>query len=251
MVFFVFLYELSGGIFLIFINILTFRRYLERKRTATLYLSLAIFSMMIAVLISSIGRLVAFLGNPFLQHYYGIQYVPFVWIPLALAVNIVGDMLFLLFSSAVFYNNNEKFNLISIISGAAILVLAIFLVPSPALNPVDHQPGVLYTILFYIFWSLCGVYSMGTGLLITYSALKMSRKDRPLLEKRGLQIISLFGIFLSLFNIMWVIEAFGRYPLIGGNFSPFFFIGWIFAHTGVFFIYLGFVLPNWLRKRWE
>jgi hypothetical protein len=65
-----------------------------------------------------------------------------------------------------------------------------------------------------------------------------------------MQILALLGIGLAMANIMFIIEELLT-PYFGGNFSAFYYLGWIFAHLGIGCASLGFILADWLRKRWE
>ncbi|MHA1378906.1 MAG: hypothetical protein ACTSRG_11040 [Candidatus Helarchaeota archaeon] len=182
--------------------------------------------------------------------YAGYQYTPFVWIPLALTGNIIGDILFLLFVNGVFYEYNKKLTVFSVVVGIVLAGLMSTLVPTPSLNPLTHEPSLSYMNNFQIIWLLQALFTFFTGGLITVSAIQHSRRDRPLTEKRGLQLIAILGICLAITNIMFIIDE-SLTPYFGGNFSVFYYLGWIFAHTGVIMAYLGVVLPDWLRKHWE
>ncbi len=83
-----------------------------------------------------------------------------------------------------------------------------------------------------------------------YGALRDAKKSGTPIEKRRLQILSPIGLSLAITNIMFTINELLT-PYFGGNFSVFYYIGWIIAHMGVFCAYLGFILPDWLRRRWE
>ncbi|MHA1301246.1 MAG: hypothetical protein ACTSO9_17630 [Candidatus Helarchaeota archaeon] len=249
-VMFAFFYELFGGAFLIIISLFALKRYLERRRNATLFLSCAILSLGAAILISSFGRLAALMTgvNPLIYH--GYQYIPFVWIALALVCNIIGDIFFLLFTNDVFYNSNKKFTVFILLTGSILAFLLLLLVPTPPLDPINSEPNINYINLFQMIWLLHAIYTFFTGGLVTVSAFRMAQKDRPLVEKRGLQLIGITGICLAITNIMFVIDE-NITVYFGGDFSIFYYLAWIFAHVGVVFSYLGFILPNWLRKRWE
>lgn len=246
---FAFIFELVGALFLLcFIFVMMFRRYLERRRNATLFLSLAIFVIGISILISSIGRLVALLEGIDPLVYHGFQYTPFVWIALALALNVVGDIFFLLFANQLFYNGSKKITIFVVIMGAIVTGVVLILVPTPSM--VGDEPTVAYQELFQLIWLIQALFTFATGGLITYRTFKDARTDRPLVEKRGLLLIGALGISLALTNIMFIIDE-QLTPYFGGDFSAFYYIGWIIAHIGIVLAYLGFILPNWLRKRWE
>ena len=246
---FAFYYELIGGIFLVIISILLFGRYFDRKRNATLYLSLAVLSLGIGVIVTGLGRLFA-LFEGITAAYHGYQYTPFVWIALALTLNVVGDIFFLLFINDVFYESNKKFAVFVIILGGILALLQGILIPTPVIVPATSEPVQLYIDMFQVIWLGHALFTFATGGIVIYSTLKFSRKDRPLVEKRGLQLISVLGFGLALTNIMFIIDEFMT-PYFGGNFSIFYYLAWVCAYVGIIFAYLGFVLPNWLRKRWE
>ncbi|MHA1784534.1 MAG: hypothetical protein ACTSVY_03945 [Candidatus Helarchaeota archaeon] len=251
-VWFAFIFELIGGIFLTFISGSLFKRYLDRKNLPPLLLSLAVLSIAFGVMVSGIGRLFAILYFPNLEiFYHGFMYWPITWIALALTLNIIGDIFFLLFVSYVFYSASKKVSILILIIGMILVILQGLLIPMPNLNPITLEPEIFYINLFQIIWMAHALFTFLTGGIIIYSALKFAGKEeRPLVEKKGLQMISLLGVGLALTNIMFVIDEFIT-PYFGGNFSLFYYLGWSFAYFGVIFAYLGFILPNWLRKRWE
>ncbi len=248
-VMFAFFYELFGGVFLAIISYFLVKRYLEWRTNASLYLALAIISVGAGILISSFGRLAALLEG-ITPYYHGYQYTPFVWIALGLVLNVIGDIFILLFANHVFYEGNKRFSIIFIVIGVIIAGALLFFVPTPEINAITHEPSAFYISSFQLVWLCNALFTFFTGGLVTYSAIKSSRKDRSKVEKRGLQLIALLGIGLALTNIMFIIDE-QLTPYFGGDFSIFYYLAWIFAHLGVLCAYLGFILPNWLRKRWD
>ncbi|MHA1359920.1 MAG: hypothetical protein ACTSQI_17355 [Candidatus Helarchaeota archaeon] len=244
---FAFIFELIGAIFLSIIGSIVFKRYLEYKRVATLSLALGIFLAGISILISSIGRLVA-LMNGITPLYHGYQYTPFVWIPLALTFNVIADIFFLIFTNHVFFAGTRKFSIIAAILGVTVAILFIPLVPTP--NLVASEPPTSYTDLFQLVWLVQALLTFITGGLIMWKALTTAKKADTLVQKRGMQILGILGLGLGMANIMFIIDELLT-PYFGGNFSAFYYLGWIFVHLGIVCAYLGFILPDWLRKRWE
>ena len=173
-VFFAFIYELIGGAFLLFIFALLFRRYLEKRTKPPLFLALAVLSMGVGVLTSSLGRLTAIFFFPDLNLYFGFQYPPFMWIALALTGNIIGDVFFLLFINYVFYDGNKKFTLVAIIFGMALGIFQGMMIPTPQINPMTYAPVQVYINLFQIVWMTHALFTFFTGGIIIYSTLKAS-----------------------------------------------------------------------------
>ena len=73
---FAFFFELVGAIFLILIGVVIYRRYLEFRQKATLFLTNAVVLAGAGILISSIGRAVA-LSEGIVPAYHGFQYTPY------------------------------------------------------------------------------------------------------------------------------------------------------------------------------
>ncbi len=246
-VIFAFIFELVGALILMIISYFVLKRYLEFRSSSTLYLLLGILMLGISVFISSMGRLVALMEGITIA-YHGFQYTPFVWIALALSLNVIADIFLVQFANHVFYDGGRKLTLIALVLGAVIFALVMMLIPTPELT--GGIPSQSYVDLFTMIWMAQALFTFLTGALITYAAFKSAKKGETLVEKRGMQLLGLLGISLALTNIMFIIDELSTIEF-GGNFSIFYYLGWIIAHTGIICAYLGFILPEWLKKRWE
>jgi len=85
---------------------------------------------------------------------------------------------------------------------------------------------------------------------MTIIAFNESKKATKNLIKKGSQYIGFSGISMSLINIFFVIDEL-IVPGFGGAFSIFYYLAWICAILSEIFVYIGFILPDWIRKRWE
>ncbi|MBD3230915.1 MAG: hypothetical protein GF329_22240 [Candidatus Lokiarchaeota archaeon] len=81
-------------------------------------------------------------------------------------------------------------------------------------------------------------------------AFRSALKTKNKLIKHGSQFIGLSGIVMLFINIMFVIDELIT-PGIGGSFSIFYYLAWIFVILSELFVYLDFILPKWLRKHWK
>lgn len=180
--------------------------------------------------------------------YHGFQFTPFVWIALALCINVIADIFLLQFANHVFYDGGKKLAILTVVLGAIVLGLVVMLIPTPVL--IGGEPLQAYVDMFQMIWFAQALFTFFTGALITFAAFKSAKKGETLVEKRGIQLLGMLGISLAMTNIMFIIDELIT-PYFGGNFSVFYYLGWIIAHIGIICAYLGFILPEWLKKRWE
>lgn len=167
---------------------------------------------------------------------------------MALSLNVIADIFLLQFANHVFYDGGKKLAVIAFVLGAVVLGLVVILIPTPVL--IGGIPLQGYIDMFQMIWFAQALFTFLTGIIITLAAFKSATKGETLVEKRGMQLLGMLGISLALTNIMFILDEFSTVEF-GGNFSLFYYLGWIIAHIGIICAYLGFILPGWLKKRWE
>lgn len=96
-----------------------------------------------------------------------------------------------------------------------------------------------------INWFLAfGVGLVTQGLLIYYSIKAMRLTDSKL-YKRGFLLVSLTAVLFILFFGCYLIDS------ILGGWTIFLFIGWTLVLISAIPTYVGYVLPDWFRRRYE
>jgi predicted MFS family arabinose efflux permease len=97
-------------------------------------------------------------------------------------------------------------------------------------------------------------------ILQIFAAIKLRRrlkeKNDPV-AYQGILYIGLSGVFLVatfvsfvLQNVAQVDPDFYSMVLIIGESSIFITLGWIFAGLTTYCLYIGYIIPEWIRKRW-
>ena len=96
-----------------------------------------------------------------------------------------------------------------------------------------------------INWFLAFTVGLVTQSLLIYYSIKAMRLTDSKLYKRGFQLMSLTAVIFILFFASYLIDN-----LLGG-WTIFLFVGWTLALTSAVPTYIGYVLPDWFRKRYE
>jgi len=104
--------------------------------------------------------------------------------------------------------------------------------------------GIIIDQLIYLIFHL--LLAMTLYIYMIRAAILSSKKEVTLKVRRGFQLIALFGLCLLLAFIFFVIDF-----VLGSSYSPFVYVGWTSAAVGAILAYLGYIMPDWLKKRWE
>lgn len=166
------------------------------------------------------------------------------WLDAALGYNLAytmsayGNILLALFFLRIY----QKEHVIPIV-----IIYAILNIVNTSLliySSVQISIGIATDQLIYLIFHL--ILALTLYIYMIRAAILSSNKEVTLKVRRGFQLIALFGLCLLLTFVFFVIDF-----ILGAQYSPFVYVGWTSAAVGAILAYLGYIMPDWLKKRWE
>jgi hypothetical protein len=160
---------------------------------------------------------------------------------LQFGADAIGNIFFIAFITNVFYTKKYKWEMIVlIVLQAGVLPVGFYL----TIIGID-------AILIYVLHLVCSIIIYIT---LAHAALKVRRKlvrdgGEDKVSINGMACIALSGILLLAVLISFIIQEVATAVAIYN--TPFISLGWILAGMASIFIYFGYVMPSWVRKRWE
>ena len=260
------LYELVVYEIFIAVLLLTFAgifamRYWAKQRTAVKYLSLTYLMFTFGALFAAYGHLIYtkywslllmdyllpfLLTGYFVPFEVGRIFLVFDQLTTSLVIHVEGYPVFLIYQWSA-----------SLIA-AGIGHLFLYLFTLEAFKEVDKKYvipyliflGVVITVLIvniYITlnWFLVFILGLVTQGILAYYAIKAMRLTESKLYKRGFLLVSLTSVLFVLFFASYLIDSF-----LGG-WTIFLFVGWTMALISAVPAYVGYVLPDWFRRRYQ
>ncbi len=225
------IYEIFIFIVLVIVGSILIYRYRKKHITNILILAICIYIFSIAPLF----------------HMFDIIYLSDVtpWIDSALGYNVAfamsayGNILLALFFLRIY--QKEKVPLLIGIYAALNIINTILL-----LNTSIQFAFYAIEISSLPYMAIHLLLAMVLYIYMIITAFKSSRKEIPLKTRRGFQLISMFGFCLLLAFLFFVMDF-----LLGRDYSIWVYFGWTMAAIGSIIAYLGYIMPDWLKKRWE
>ncbi|NHI94050.1 MAG: hypothetical protein EAX96_16290 [Candidatus Lokiarchaeota archaeon] len=239
-------FELITAIILIILGTAIFIRWIDRRTRPTLYLSLALFSITIAVFIVFTGLFSWFLT--WIISGMGAVYSPDLYVfslPLGYSFVVGYDIFLLLFTIHIFSDKNEK-KVIPVAIIGAILIILLFLPTNYwGTNESLGDPVSIRTLTLGLFL----VYNMVIYIILTNYAFREAKHADKKVTRRAFQAIGIGQILNILIFIMFLGDAILLLldPSSPG-YSIFVYFAWTFALVATFLFYLGYILPNWFKK---
>ena len=243
------IFELITASFILLIGIVIFLRWRERRTIPTLYLALALFAIGTAVLIAFSGLFSWFL-EWVVQSGQGVVISTILYslsLPLAYCFVILYDIMLVLFTIHIFTGDkNEKKVIPVIVIGAVMAVLLLLPINYWGTNESVGDLPSIRTITLALFL----LFNMIIYVILAFYALREAKQAEQQVNKRAFQCIGL-GQFL---NIMVFIFFLGDAIIIlldptGIGYSIFVYMAWATALVAITLFYLGFILPEWFKKR--
>ncbi len=206
------------------------KRHLEKKKPVTYLLMAAGGCQLGAALMSAASRIFRLTGLWIQPNGDKIEL-------LALTVTMlaVGEIFWLGFVLEVFHDGIKQ------PKNMAVVIIYAALVAGYGVYAI--WTGITTEDLTVEIWAMLVVLAAPVFLIFARAAWRMSQKVADPLLKRGSQLIGTGPLFLLLTFIFFMVDR-----ILGGAFSPFYYIAWISAVIAIFFIYTGYVLPNWLKR---
>ncbi len=208
------------------------KRYLERKTRVTLFLLLTFYFLIGAIFVAGVGRIVRMV----------------LWVPsstsniefnaISVLLVAISDVFLLAFTLDVFYEGAT--------AGKNKLVLILYSLCAAAYITYDLATGLYLEDLNEVIWLLVIILSVSVALVLIRSATKLSRKVEDPVAKWGLRLMAVGPVCLIGTYALFMVDA-----AFGGKFTPFYFAGWIVAIFAILFVYIGFIQPDWFKKRFQ
>ncbi len=206
------------------------RRHFQRGTPVTRYLALSTIFLLFSALISAISRILRITGAWEVAPGQFLELLNFTVIFVALS-----DVFFLAFGMEVFYGGATKGRNKSIMHVYTVFVgvFAIFSL-STGLFDVDLNDSI---------WLFVIVLSVLVYISVIRAALLLARKVTDPVSKRGMQFIAAGPACLMITFALFMVDSF-----LGADFTPLYYVAWLFALAFVVLTYMGAVLPDWFRK---
>jgi len=241
------IFELIAALAIFFIAIKIFQKWRERKTIATFYLSIALFSISLAAFIAFSG-LVSWFGTwwaagftPTLSpEYYSLS------LPIGYCFVIPYDIFLILFTIQIFLDKNNKKVLPFAVTGIILGILLFLPTNYWGVDPEPTDPSSTRIIILGLYL----LYNAIIYILLTYYAFKESRRTEQVLSRHGFRAIALGFISNLLVFVFFLMDSIMLmlYPGSPG-YSIFVDLAWISGFFAAFFFYIGYILPDWFRKR--
>lgn len=255
------IYEILMAVLLFAFGVVFAVRYRERKRAAIKYLALTYIMFTFGALFAAYGHLIytkywaLILMDYLLPYMLTGFFVPFELgrivllfdrITLTLVYYLEGYPLFLVYQWS------------AALIAAMIGHLFIFLFTLEAFKEVKKRyvaPYIVFLGVVIAFllgneyitfnWFLAFVLGLITQGLLIYYAIKAMRITDSKLYKRGFLLVSFTAVLFILFFLSYLIDS------VTGGWSIFLFVGWTLALVSAVPTYIGYLLPDWFRRRYE
>ncbi len=229
--YFAMFYEFAVGGSGLLLTIPLLRRHNQRRTPVTRYLLLSTIFLLCSALISAISRILRITGVWEVAPNQFLELLVFTVIFVA-----ISDVFVLAFGLEVFYEGATKGrNKTALLIYVALVGVFAYYAISTGLFDVDLND---------IIWLFVIVLSVVVYIILIRSALKLARKLEDPVAKRGMHLIAAGPACLMVTFGLFMADSF-----LGANFTPLYYVAWLFALAFVVLTYLGVVQPDWLKKR--
>ncbi|MHA1731345.1 MAG: hypothetical protein ACTSU5_05345 [Promethearchaeota archaeon] len=211
------------------------KRYIERRTKATLFLCLAILLLLSAIFMAAFSRILRFTGAWEVAPGKFLELLVF-----SVSLIVVADVFYLAFTLEVFHEGFEKRgNRVVLVVYAALVALSVIYFLASGLFTVDLTEGI---------WMVVFALSIPVYVFMIRDARKLLRKlpEDDYLDRKSTAMISFSPMLILGTLFLFLLDR-----VFGGNFTVFYFLAWAFALASTFTIYLGFVRPEWYKRRVE
>jgi len=243
------LFELIAFILVFLIAIAVFIKWRTRRTVATLYLSIALFSISFAAFFVFTGLASWF--SSWIAGGYTATLSPSYYetsLPLGYSTVIVYDIFIVLFAIQIFWDKNNKKVIPFLITGITLGILLFLPTNYWGVDPGPTDPASTRIIIMGLFL----LYNTVICILLAYFSFREARRTDQKVYRVGFQAIA-FGFIANLLIFVFFLVDSILIMLDPGSagYSVFISIGWIMAFITAFLFYLGYILPPWFRKRIE
>ncbi|NHJ49737.1 MAG: hypothetical protein FK733_18240 [Asgard group archaeon] len=224
-------------LFVIFIVVMLYIRYFNRKKTASLLLAVAFTFWLIAIICLFTFRVLAYLVEIALITEL-FDYSDF-GINLGYIFSAFSNV-FILFFVAYIFSQSPLFRRTGFylpFSYASLNGVTIGLLVNATIREWPNPEYALGTTLYHLILTF-----MAFSTLIIF-AVRPLRRATYKWEKAGFVFILCSGIFGILIYLSFAVDV-----VIGGGYTTFFFLAYAFSILMIIFAYMGYVMPNFVRN---
>ncbi len=215
------------------VTIASFRKYFQRRRQASLMISLSFLAFFFAIVASTIGKLYQFFASLDLTLYDPVV----MMILVTFLFCVFGSYFIFAFINEIFLNANQLYTIfLAIISGGIIG----WIIPQVTMDISVNDILIDVSVVVFVF-----VFLICLTLIIL--CMKEARRSEEKLPKVGYWFITFYGIFIIFIFVFFVISIIIG-TLTQTSFSIFYYLGWVCVFLGTFSGYLGYNMPSRLRK---
>jgi hypothetical protein len=207
------------------------KRFRERRKPVIRYMFYFSLFMSIAILMAAFSRVLRFTNLWEVEPGRFLEFLTFTICFIA-----IGNIFMLAFCLEVFTQRGVK-------STIGITILIIYSLLTAGFIGYTITTGLFVVDLTEIIWGIAIVLSVFVYGWTMVSALILAIK-----LKKGPDKVSTYMISISPISIMMVFVMFFLDRIFGGNYTPFYYAGWVFVIISMFFMYLGVIRPSWAFK---
>jgi hypothetical protein len=208
--------------------ILTYQKYREREKDATLFLAIGIASYGFSVWASSIGKYIQFYSDvSFEEKAYSDLTISFAY-----CFTAVTSVFIFAFVNEIFLDGKKPLLLLyGILNGVTIGMI----LTTTGLDPGTYD-AIFPFVVYHVILSL-----IPNGLLI-YFGFKEASAQEEKVPKAGFTLIGLFGVLSIMVFVFFAIDVQWK------TYSPAYYAGWITAGITTLCGYIGYIMPDWFKR---
>jgi len=225
------IYEFVIYFFCLLMVLVIGKRYREKKKPVIQYMFYFSLFMSIAILMAAFSRVLRYTGLWIVGPDKYLEFLAFTICFIA-----IGNIFMLAFWLEVFYKKGAG-------SRWGIAIISIYSVLIAGFIVFAIWTGLFVVDLTEMIWGI----AIGLSLVVyggtMYSAIRLATK-----MDKGSDRISAVFISLSPLSILLVFVMFFLDRIFGGNFTPFYYTGWVFVIISMGTLYIGVIRPKWLFK---
>jgi hypothetical protein len=207
------------------------KRYRERKKPIVLYMFLFSLSMSFAILMAAFSRVLRYTGLWEVQPGVFLEFLTFT-----VCFISIGNIFMLIFCLEVFTREGTK-------SKWAIAVIIIYSLASLGFIIYSIITGWDYIDLTTEIWGIAIGLSLFAYVPTMIAAIRLTVRVENRSDK-----ISALSLAISPLSIMMVFVMFFLDRIFGGNFTVYYYIGWVWVIISMVFMYIGVIRPRWAYK---
>ena len=225
------IYEFVIYFFCLLMVIIIGKRYRERKKPVIRYMFYFSLFMSLAILMAAFSRVLRFTEIWEVQPGVFLEFLTFTICFIAVA-----NIFFLAFWLEVFSKKGAG-------SKEGITIIIIYSVLIAGFIGFAIYTGLFVVDLTELIWGI----AIGLSIIVyggtMFSAIRLATK-----MDKGPDRVSAVMISLSPISILMVFVMFFLDRIFGGNFTPYYYAGWVFVIISMGTLYIGVIRPKWLFK---